>query len=55
MSLAIVTGLSGLIGSETVKFLHEKGMDVVGIDNNMRQYFFGSDGSVAWNTDLLKG
>jgi CDP-paratose 2-epimerase len=53
MSLAIVTGSSGLIGSETVKFLHEKGMDVVGIDNNMRQYFFGNDGSVAWNTELL--
>jgi CDP-paratose 2-epimerase len=55
MSIAIVTGSSGLIGSETVKFLHEKGLDVVGIDNNMRQYFFGEDGSVEWNTKNLTG
>lgn len=53
MGIAIVTGSSGLIGSETVKFLHEKGLDVVGIDNNMRQYFFGEDGSVDWNTAKL--
>src|SRR4051812_25692097 len=54
MSVAIVTGSSGLIGSETVKFLHEKGLHVVGIDNNMREYFFGLDGSTEWNTGLLK-
>lgn len=54
MGLAIVTGSSGLIGSETVKFLHGKGMHVVGIDNNMRKYFFGEDGSVDWNTQALK-
>jgi len=54
MSIAIVTGSSGLVGSETVKFLHEKGLDVVGIDNNMREYFFGKEGSVEWSTDLLK-
>ena len=54
MSIAIVTGSSGLIGSETVKFLHGKGLDVIGMDNNMREYFFGPDGSVHWNTKLLK-
>lgn len=54
MSVAIVTGSSGLIGSETTKFLHEQGMSVVGIDNNMREYFFGADGSTEWNTNLLK-
>ncbi len=53
MSVAIVTGSSGLIGSETVKFLHEKGMDVVGVDNDMRSYFFGSDASTKWNTAKL--
>jgi CDP-paratose 2-epimerase len=42
---AIVTGSSGLIGSQTVKFLIEKGYYVVGIDNDMRSYFFGSDAS----------
>ena len=35
MSVAIVSGSSGLIGSETVKFLHAKGLDVFGIDNNL--------------------
>jgi len=54
MAIAIVTGSSGLIGSEAVRFFHEKGFDIVGIDNNMRKYFFGDDGSVEWNTQLLK-
>jgi CDP-paratose 2-epimerase len=54
MSVAIITGSSGLIGSETAKYFHSKGMDIVGIDNNMRQYFFGADGSTEWNTSALK-
>ena len=54
MSVAVITGSSGLIGSETAKFLHEKGMDIVGIDNNMRAYFFGEDGSTDWNAEELK-
>ncbi|MDD9950651.1 MAG: NAD-dependent epimerase/dehydratase family protein [Zetaproteobacteria bacterium] len=53
MAVALVTGSSGLIGSETVKFLHEQGFDVVGIDNNMRKYFFGADGSTAWKAEEL--
>ncbi|MBC8145973.1 MAG: NAD-dependent epimerase/dehydratase family protein, partial [bacterium] len=53
MAVAIVTGSSGLIGSEAVKYLHEKGLDVIGIDNHMRSYFFGDDGSVEWNTQRL--
>ncbi len=54
MSVAIITGCSGLIGSEATKFFHEMGFDVIGIDNNMREYFFGRDGSVNWNTQSLK-
>ena len=54
MSVAIVTGSSGLIGSETIKFLHAKGMEVFGIDNNMRAYFFGADGSTDWNAERLQ-
>lgn len=54
MSVAIVTGASGLVGSETVKFLHGKGLEVVGIDNNMRAYFFGADGSTDWNARRLQ-
>ena len=53
MSVAIVTGSSGLIGSETVKFLHRQGFDIAGIDNDMRAHFFGQDASVAWNTRQL--
>jgi CDP-paratose 2-epimerase len=54
VSTAIVTGSAGLIGSEAVRFLHEQGLDVVGVDNNMRQYFFGEDGSTAWNREQLE-
>lgn len=42
---AIVTGSSGLIGSQSVKFLIEKGYYVVGVDNDMRSYFFGKEAS----------
>jgi CDP-paratose 2-epimerase len=55
MAIAIVTGSSGLVGSEAVKFFHEKGLDVIGMDNDMRSYFFGNDASTKWNTELLKG
>lgn len=48
MSLVLITGSCGLIGSEAVRFFAEKGYETVGIDNNMRRYFFGEDGSVAW-------
>src|SRR5688572_24162901 len=55
MSVAVVTGSSGLIGSETARFLHEKGLHVVGVDNDMRKYFFGEEASVDWNTQRLQG
>jgi CDP-paratose 2-epimerase len=51
---AIVTGSSGLIGSEAVRFLEERGMAVHGLDNNMRQSFFGSDGDTTWNLRRLQ-
>ena len=54
MPVIVVTGSCGLIGSETVGFFAEKGFDIVGIDNNMRKFFFGNDGSVAWNKTRLK-
>ena len=53
MSTVIVTGSSGLIGSETARFFHQQGFDVVGIDNDMRAYFFGKDASTDWNTGQL--
>jgi CDP-paratose 2-epimerase len=45
MSVMIVTGSAGLIGSEAVRFFAAKGVDVIGIDNDMRQTFFGPDGT----------
>jgi CDP-paratose 2-epimerase len=45
MSIVIVTGSAGLIGSETVRLFAEKGADVVGIDNDMRRTFFGPEGT----------
>jgi CDP-paratose 2-epimerase len=53
LSVVIVTGSSGLVGSEAVKFFHGQGFDVVGIDNDMRAHFFGPEASVAWNTRQL--
>ncbi len=54
MGLAIVTGASGLIGSETAIHLHELGYDVWGIDNDMRAQFFGSDASTLWMKKRLQ-
>jgi CDP-paratose 2-epimerase len=48
MKLALVTGSAGLVGAETVRFLCEKKFDVVGIDNNLREYFFGDAASTEW-------
>lgn len=53
MPVAIVTGSAGLIGSESVKALHQKGFTVVGIDNDMRSYFFGKEASTADNNRTL--
>ncbi len=40
MSIALITGSSGLVGSEAASFFHDKGFDVIGIDNNLRKFFF---------------
>lgn len=54
MDIAIVTGSAGLIGSESTKALHKKGFTVVGIDNDMRAYFFGEEASTDHNNRGLK-
>src|SRR5690242_4561282 len=54
MSVAIITGSAGLVGSENVRYFADKGMDVVGIDNGMRKEFFGEEASTAWQRDILK-
>ena len=54
MNTILITGAAGLVGSEAVRFFCEKGFDVVGIDNDMRKYFFGEDASTRWALDELK-
>ena len=55
MSVVIITGSNGLVGSESVNFFCEKGFDVVGIDNNLRKFFFGDESSTVWlKNKLLK-
>ena len=53
MPVALVTGSGGLIGSESVRFFAHQGFDVIGIDNNMRAYFFGEDGSTRETSERL--
>ncbi|WP_226581097.1 NAD-dependent epimerase/dehydratase family protein [Halobacillus litoralis] len=53
MSIVIITGAAGLIGSEAVEYYAEKNYKVIGIDNNMRELFFGEEGSTIWNRDRL--
>jgi CDP-paratose 2-epimerase len=53
MSIAIVTGSAGLIGAASVRFLSERGLEIVGIDNDMRSYFFGAEASTDWSREKL--
>ena len=54
MNVAVITGSSGLIGSESVRFLADKFDKIIGIDNDMRSYFFGAEASTLWKTNELK-
>ena len=53
MSVALVTGSAGLIGSEAARHFAKLGLTVAGIDNDMRRYFFGADGSTSWSLHHL--
>ena len=53
MGAVIISGSSGLIGSCVARHLADQGVDVVGIDNDMRRYFFGPDGSTVDVRNLL--
>jgi CDP-paratose 2-epimerase len=54
MAIALITGASGLIGSEAAVFFADKGFDIVGVDNNMRRYFCGDDGGTTWRQEMLE-
>lgn len=51
----LVTGSSGLIGSEAVEHFDRQGHAVHGVDNNMRRVFFGPPGDTSWNLERLRG
>jgi CDP-paratose 2-epimerase len=54
MSRLLVTGSSGLIGSEIVEYFARLGWEVHGVDNNQRAVFFGPDGDTRWNQSRLE-
>jgi len=54
MSVAIITGSAGLVGSEAVLYFSHLGLNVVGIDNGMRAEFFGPEASTHWVRDRLR-
>ena len=54
MNICVITGSAGLIGSEAVNFFANKFDVIVGIDNNLRKYFFGNEGSIEWNKTRLQ-
>src|ERR1051325_9582091 len=51
--ICLVTGSSGLIGSEVAAFFHERGFAVHGVDNNQGEAFFGAQGNTRWNQGAL--
>lgn len=53
-TIAVITGSSGLIGSEAAAYFHNHGWQVHGVDNNMRADFFGPDGDTIWNLKRLQ-
>ena len=54
MSVVVITGSAGLIGSESAIYFASLGLQVVGIDNDMRSVFFGAEASTSWNRNRLK-
>lgn len=54
MKKILITGSSGLVGSEACIYFAGKGFEIHGIDNNMRAVFFGQQGDIRWNEKKLK-
>ena len=50
----IITGSTGLIGASTSEYFLKKGIKILGIDNDLRSYFFGKNGSNKWKEKILK-
>ncbi|SCW72580.1 CDP-paratose 2-epimerase [Paenibacillus tianmuensis] len=54
MSVVVITGSAGLIGSEATEYYASLGYRVIGMDNDMRQDFFGPEGTTRWNRSRLE-
>ena len=54
MGVCLITGAAGLVGSESARYFALKNFAIVGIDNDMRQYFFGENASTDWNRRRLE-
>lgn len=54
MAIAVVTGAAGLVGAEAVRQFADKGVEIIGIDNDMRSYFFGPEASTNWSRRRLE-
>lgn len=54
MPVVVITGSAGLVGSESALFFAQQGFDVVGIDNDMRRFFFGEAASTRWQRENLQ-
>ncbi len=54
MKIALITGSCGLVGSESSIFFSKKGFKILGIDNNLRKFFFGKEGDISWVKKQLK-
>lgn len=50
----LVTGSSGLIGSEAIRYFGKQNHEMIGVDNNLRKFFFGDNGDTSWNLSELK-
>jgi CDP-paratose 2-epimerase len=53
MTVAVVTGSAGLVGADAVRYFAARGLDVVGIDNDLRRQFFGADATTVWSRQEL--
>jgi len=54
MHTVLVTGSGGLVGSETARHFGRMGWRVIGVDNNLREYFFGPEASTKWAVEELR-
>ena len=54
MSVAVITGSAGLIGSEAVRHFAGLGLEVVGVDNDLRRTFFGEEASTTWQRQAIE-